>query len=40
MKQVFINTEENMKKCLNALSKEYIAIRAGRANPAVWTKFW
>ena len=38
MKQVFINTEENMKKCLNALSKEYIAIRAGRANPAVLDK--
>ena len=32
------NTEENMKKCLNALSKEYIAIRAGRANPAVLDK--
>ena len=38
MKQVFNKTEESMKKCLNALSKEYIAIRAGRANPAVLDK--
>ena len=38
MKQVFSKAEENMKKTLNALSKEYIAIRAGRANPAVLDK--
>ena len=38
MKQVFYKSEESMKKTLNALSREYVAIRAGRANPAVLDK--
>lgn len=38
MKQIFNNTQDNMKKCLNALTNEYISIRAGRANPAVLDK--
>lgn len=38
MEQVFNKTDESMKKCLNALSNEYISIRAGRANPAVLDK--
>lgn len=36
--KVFDEVEESMKRSFNALSKEYIAIRAGRANPAVLDK--
>ena len=38
MNKIFGEVEESMKRSLNALSKEYIAIRAGRANPAVLDK--
>lgn len=38
MKQIFKNTEENMSKRVNILLKDYIAIKAGRANPAVLDK--
>ena len=38
MKQVFNKTYESMQKSLNALAKDYAAIRAGRANPAVLDK--
>jgi len=38
MQTVFKNTEETMKKSIAALEKEYKAIRAGRANPAVLDK--
>lgn len=36
--KIFEEVEESMKRSFNALSKEYIAIRAGRANPAVLDK--
>lgn len=38
MNQLFNKTEDSMNKSVNALSKEYVAIRAGRANPAVLDK--
>lgn len=38
MKQLFSKAEESMKKSIAALSGEYAAIRAGRANPAVLDK--
>lgn len=38
MEQVFKKTEASMQKSLDVLLKEYIAIRAGRANPAVLDK--
>lgn len=38
MNKIFSEVEENMKRSFHALSKEYIAIRAGRANPAVLDK--
>lgn len=38
MNKVFAKAEEGMNKSLNALSAEYAAIRAGRANPAVLDK--
>ena len=38
MKQVFNKTNESMQKSLNILAKDYAAIRAGRANPAVLDK--
>lgn len=38
MQTVFKNTEDTMKKSIAALEKEYKAIRAGRANPAVLEK--
>ena len=38
MKQVFNKTNESMQKSLNVLAKDYAAIRAGRANPAVLDK--
>ncbi len=38
MAQVFTHTEEKMNKTVHALTSEYAAIRAGRANPAVLDK--
>lgn len=38
MKEIFATAEQKMTKTLNALSKEYASIRAGRANPAVLDK--
>ena len=35
MEQVFENTKNRMEKTLDALDREYSAIRAGRANPKV-----
>ncbi len=38
MKEIIASAEERMKKSLAALTTEYAAIRAGRANPAVLDK--
>lgn len=38
MKQIFSTAEQKMMKTINALTKEYASIRAGRANPAVLDK--
>ncbi|MBR1591983.1 MAG: ribosome recycling factor [Ruminococcus sp.] len=38
MKEQISNMKEKMTKSLNSLSKEFAAIRAGRANPAVLDK--
>lgn len=38
MKATIDNAKEKMNKSLNALDKEFAAIRAGRANPAVLDK--
>lgn len=38
MKATIANAKEKMTKSLNALDKEFAAIRAGRANPAVLDK--
>lgn len=38
MKEILAHAEERMKKSITALSEEYAAIRAGRANPAVLDK--
>lgn len=35
METVFAKTKEKMEKCLDALERDYKAVRAGRANPAV-----
>ena len=35
MEAVFNKTNEKMNKCLDALERDYKAVRAGRANPAV-----
>ena len=35
MQQVFDKANEKMEKCLVSLERDYSAIRAGRANPAV-----
>ncbi len=35
MENVFKKTREKMNKCLDALERDYKAVRAGRANPAV-----
>ena len=35
METVFNKTKEKMNKCLDALERDYKAVRAGRANPAV-----
>ncbi len=38
MEAVFAKTKEKMDKCLNSLERDFAAIRAGRANPAVLDK--
>ena len=38
MKELLAKTEEKMDKSLNALDREFKAVRAGRANPAVLDK--
>lgn len=35
MENVFNKTKEKMNKCLDVLERDYKAVRAGRANPAV-----
>lgn len=35
METVFSKTKEKMEKCLKSLERDFAAIRAGRANPAV-----
>lgn len=38
MEAVFAKTKEKMDKCLTSLERDFSAIRAGRANPAVLDK--
>ncbi len=38
MDSVFAKTKEKMEKCLTSLERDYSAIRAGRANPAILDK--
>ncbi len=38
MESVFAKAKEKMEKCLTALERDYAAVRAGRANPAVLDK--
>ena len=38
MEAVFAKTKEKMDKCLTSLERDFAAIRAGRANPAVLDK--
>ena len=38
MEALFAKTKEKMEKCLDALDRDYKAIRAGRANPAILDK--
>ena len=38
MESVFAKTKEKMEKCLTSLERDYSAIRAGRANPAILDK--
>ena len=38
METVLSKTKEKMEKCLTALERDYAAVRAGRANPAVLDK--
>lgn len=35
MEALFSKTKEKMEKCLDSLERDYKAVRAGRANPAV-----
>lgn len=35
MEALFSRTKEKMEKCLNSLERDYKAVRAGRANPAI-----
>jgi len=35
MEAVFNKAKEKMEKCLDALNRDYKAVRAGRANPAI-----
>lgn len=38
MEALFSKTKEKMEKCLDSLNRDYKAVRAGRANPAVLDK--
>lgn len=38
LSELYAKTKEKMEKCMNALVRDYSAIRAGRANPAVLDK--
>lgn len=38
METVFAKTKEKMEKCLTALERDFSAVRAGRANPAILDK--
>lgn len=38
MEKLYSKTKEKMEKCLTSLERDYSAIRAGRANPAVLDK--
>lgn len=38
METLFAKTKEKMEKCLTSLERDYSAIRAGRANPAILDK--
>lgn len=38
METVYAKTKEKMEKCLTSLERDFSAIRAGRANPAVLDK--
>lgn len=38
MDSVFTKTKEKMEKCLTSLERDYSAVRAGRANPAILDK--
>ena len=38
MQNIFLKAKENMNKTIDALNSDYIAIRAGRANPALLDK--
>lgn len=38
MDSVFAKTKEKMEKCLTSLERDYSAVRAGRANPAILDK--
>ena len=38
MNSVFAKTKEKMEKCLTSLERDYSAVRAGRANPAILDK--
>ena len=38
MDSVFAKTKEKMEKCLTSLDRDYSAVRAGRANPAILDK--
>ncbi len=38
METVFAKTKEKMEKCLNSLERDFSAVRAGRANPAILDK--
>lgn len=38
METVFAKAKEKMEKCLTSLERDYSAVRAGRANPAILDK--
>ncbi len=38
LSELYSKTTEKMEKCMNALERDYAAVRAGRANPAVLDK--
>ena len=35
MQEIYDKTKSKMEKCLDSLERDYKAVRAGRANPAV-----